>query len=293
METTSEMSSQTTSEKTSETASETTSEEGDTSTGKSRGEGRSALYHVATGKVVAKYDWGNCDAKVSDESLTISNKKDFDNANHVNKLQMVAGAMERIWIRNDWHPQRCLQDDQKGKIRWLEVWSKSDQKVQWDLEFVEGPKVENSETHETVTRTFVTLKNVASGKYLSIDKLGYLFMSSEPDLWGFVPTTSAWSPGQAAALIVGGTIAVAGGAILAGAAAATSSAAATLSASTGTWTLLTGWATGGWATAAAAANSVYVMSLLSGAGVVTLFGGALYTAIGVCANANDPSLYVK
>lgn len=271
-------------------------------------EPRCGLYHVSTGKLVAKNGWGDCPAEVSTKAYSPQTRSHLNTAVHCNKLQRINEDVEGgIWVRNDYHPQRCLYDDGTG-VCWVEVWSYSDEKAQWKLELSEA-KVEQAEGM-SATKVIFALKNVKSEKYLTCDGTN-LSMSEEPDIWGWISLSGAFSVGEALGVSLGAPLAAAGlvaasiatGGIVAaasGVTAATAEATAAVGAigtggifAIGAEVAATGtaMATLGSATVTLAGATVGGVIAL-GAGTVVLTAGSVFSAVAFCTSADAEELYV-
>jgi len=275
-------------------------------------ESRCGLYHVASGKLIAKYGWGDCTVGVSSEAFAPATRRSFDNGDHANKLQRVGPGKQLIWIRNDHHPQRCLYEN-NGKISWTEVWSNSDERAQWVLDFKETPEVQVE--GKKYTTVLFALSNRKSGSFLACDGTS-MMMGKAPDLWGWIPLSSAFTPGATAGFCVGIPFATAGlvtvtmataGMATAGLAASAAAAEATATATTAVQAVCTGTslltiagevfaAATAMGTAASAsaglATAVTCGSIGVGCGVVAITAGSLIAALPACAPADKEELYV-
>jgi len=164
-------------------------------------EARFGLLHFPTRRVVAKEGFGDCPAQMSALRFDGHNHDAFNTSNLCNKLQVVSrdasGTPSVIWIRNDWHPQRCLWNG-RGKIRWVEVWSKKYTQSKWQVCLAEETATTSDGIHLHSPRLF-SLRSVHDDLFLGTDG-ATLYTSTKPELWGCVRVGDAWSPVDVATL---------------------------------------------------------------------------------------------
>merc|ERR1712032_128185 len=162
-------------------------------------EPRNALYHVASGRLLAKYDWANCRAVASDDICSTDTRKKLNTACHSNKVQRSERARE-YWIRNDYCPQRYLVEKDDNSMHW-EIRLSPDSSALWVLDFKDAPPLIVDGAQHCIV--LFTLRNKASGRFLTIDTDNSVSTGLRPDLWGWVRQSSAFSPGEAICMTVG------------------------------------------------------------------------------------------
>lgn len=113
------------------------------------GEPRCGLVHVESMRFLAKKGWKDCDASLTNASLTEDNRRHFAKQANEFKLQIVEmdGAEPRvIWIRNDAFPQRCLCVGSDDKVR-IEKWrSALAKEPHWRVHYLEALPLADEDT---------------------------------------------------------------------------------------------------------------------------------------------------